>query len=104
MVRNSLNKGVKFDESGFLTDFDMWDYELAKIIAHNENITELSSEHWKLIFFLRDYYNKHEVCPMIRQICCATGLCLKDIYRLFPSGPVKGLFRIAGLPRPTNCL
>lgn len=104
MVIKPKNKGIEFDKYGYLTDFDSWDFDLAKLIAVDESIDHLTDEHWRLIYYLRNYYDIHKDIPMIRQICINTGLCLKDIYRLFPTGPVKGLIRIAGLPLPVKCL
>lgn len=104
MVKYAIAKGIEFDKSGFLKDFRKWDFDVAELIAYQEGVDYLDTKHWRLIFYLRDYFNKNEDTPMIRTICRDTGLCLKDIYKLFPTGPVKGLCRIAGLPRPTNCL
>lgn len=104
MVKKALAKGIEFDEFGFLIDYKKWDFELAELLAREEGVDSLDTAHWKLIFYLRNYFNKNEESPMIRQICKDTDICLKGIYKLFPSGPVNGLFRISGLPRPTNCL
>jgi tRNA 2-thiouridine synthesizing protein E len=41
---------------------------------------------------------------MIRSICKTTGLPLKRIYELFPSGPAKGACKLAGLPKPDGCV
>jgi len=41
---------------------------------------------------------------MIRKMCKDTGLDLKKIYALFPSGPAKGACKLAGLSKPTGCV
>jgi tRNA 2-thiouridine synthesizing protein E len=41
---------------------------------------------------------------MVRKICQTTGLSLKRIYELFPSGPAKGACKLAGLPKPDGCV
>ena len=41
---------------------------------------------------------------MIRSICKTTGVPLKQIYELFPSGPAKGACKLAGLPKPDGCV
>jgi len=41
---------------------------------------------------------------MVRKVCKNTGLSLKKIFELFPSGPAKGACKIAGLPKPDGCV
>ena len=49
-------------------------------------------------------YREFEIAPMIRKMCKETGLSLRQIYELFPSGPAKGACKVAGLPKPTGCV
>ena len=37
-------------------------------------------------------------------VCKATGLPLKRVYELFPSGPARGACKLAGLPKPDGCV
>jgi dissimilatory sulfite reductase related protein len=93
------------DEDGFLKELDKWDEQFAKAYAAEEGIDgPLTEEHWKVIHYLRDYYQKFGIAPMIRKLCKETGFDLKKIYQLFPSGPAKGACRLAGLPKPTGCV
>ena len=41
---------------------------------------------------------------MVRLLCQKTGLPLKTIFKLFPSGPAKGACKVAGLPKPEGCV
>ncbi len=50
----------------------------------------MTEEHWKVIRFLREYFLKFGVAPMIRKLTKETGMPLKHIYQLFPTGPAKG--------------
>lgn len=95
---------VEVDEDGFIQDPDIWSEELAKAIAQTEEVDELTEDHWKVINYLRDYYQEYGIAPMIRKLCKQTGFQLKYIYELFPSGPAKGACKIAGLPKPTGCV
>jgi tRNA 2-thiouridine synthesizing protein E len=54
--------------------------------------------------YLRDYYLKFKIAPMVRKLCKETGTDLKKMYVLFPSGPAKGACKVAGLPKPTGCV
>lgn len=95
---------VEVDEDGFIQEPDMWSEELAEAIAKTEEVEDLTEDHWKVINYLRDYYQQFGIAPMIRKLCKETGFQLKYIYELFPSGPAKGACKIAGLPKPTGCV
>jgi TusE/DsrC/DsvC family sulfur relay protein len=97
-------KMLDIDEDGFIQDPGAWDEAVAKDIAVTESVTEMTPEHWKLVHYIRDYYVKYNMAPMIRKMCKETGIQLKQIYELFPSGPAKGACKVAGLPKPTGCV
>lgn len=92
------------DEDGFIEDPGIWNEDVAKDFASIEGIEALTEDHWKIINYLRDYYLKFGIAPMIRKLCKETGYPLNKIYELFPSGPAKGACKLAGLPKPTGCV
>jgi tRNA 2-thiouridine synthesizing protein E len=92
------------DEDGFIEDPGIWNEDVAKDFASIEGIEALTEDHWKIINYLRDYYLKFGIAPMIRKLCKETGYPLNRIYELFPSGPAKGACKLAGLPKPTGCV
>lgn len=95
---------IILDEDGFMEEPEFWNEEVAMALALTEDVEELTEEHWKVINYLRDYYQKFGVAPMVRKLCKETGFNLKKIYELFPSGPAKGACKIAGLMKPTGCV
>lgn len=97
-------KKIELDEDGFIVEPSVWNEEVAKMLAKTEDVSELTEEHWKVINYLRDYYAKFGIAPMVRKLCKDTGFPLKKIYELFPSGPAKGACKLAGLPKPTGCV
>lgn len=97
-------KDVEIDEDGFIQDPEQWDEAVAADLAKTEGVEELTDEHWHVVKYLRDYYIKFQIAPMIRKLCKETGTDLKRIYELFPSGPAKGACKVAGLPKPTGCV
>ena len=98
-------KEIEVDEDGFIQDPDLWNEELARELARNqEGIEEMTEEHWKVVRYLRDYYLQFKIAPMVRKLCKETGTPLRKIYDLFPSGPAKGACKVAGLPKPTGCV
>lgn len=98
-------KEVELNPEGFLVNPSEWNDELALALARQEEgLTALSAEHWTVIRFIRQYFLEHQSAPMVRLICKTTGLPLKRVYELFPSGPAKGACKLAGLPKPDGCV
>jgi dissimilatory sulfite reductase related protein len=98
------------DEEGYLTDLGSWNEDLAGLIAKDEDI-EMSSDHWEVVKFLRDYYEEYQVAPAVRVLTKAVKKKLGPekgnsgyLYELFPYGPAKQACKIAGLPKPTGCV
>ena len=95
---------IELDEDGFMCDPSLWSEDIVKVFGKLEDVDEITEDHWKVINYLRDYYLKFGIAPMIRKLCKETGFTLKEIYELFPSGPAKGACKLAGLPKPTGCV
>jgi TusE/DsrC/DsvC family sulfur relay protein len=95
---------IDVDEDGFMQHPESWDQAVATALSTTEGVETLTEEHWKVVNYLREYFLKFGVAPMIRKLCKETGYDLKKIYALFPSGPAKGACKVAGLPKPTGCV
>ena len=98
------------DKEGFLRDLDDWVPSVAQQSAAGEGI-ELTQAHWELLNLLRDYYAEFDSSPAMRALVkyCAVKLGKekgRSIYlmSLFPGSPAKLGSKIAGLPKPENCL
>lgn len=99
------------NNEGFLEIAEHWNPKVAEIIAGEDSI-DLSENHWEIIKFLREFYKQHEISPpsnrlFVKAVKEAFGEEKgNSIYlmQLFPGTPAKTACRIAGLPRPTNCL
>jgi tRNA 2-thiouridine synthesizing protein E len=98
------NVKIQVDEDGFMEEPEVWNKEVALALASTEGVQELTENHWKVVNYLREYYAKFGVAPMIRKLCKETGYPLKEIYEMFPSGPAKGACKVAGLAKPTGCV
>jgi tRNA 2-thiouridine synthesizing protein E len=101
---------IKVDKDGFLLDHQVWNEEIAQQLAQNEDIT-LTEQHWQLIHLIRQFYQEYDLSPAMRPLAKYIKLHLgseqaSSIYlmQLFPQSPAKYLAKIAGLPRPENCL
>src|SRR5512140_1660314 len=95
---------IEVDEDGFIQEPDKWNESVAKALAETEGVSDLTEKHWQLINYLRDYYKKFGIAPMIRKMCKEVGMKLNEVYELFPTGPAKGACKAAGLPKPTGCV
>tara|TARA_R110002110_G_scaffold405550_1_gene624773 strand:+ start:34363 stop:34680 length:318 start_codon:yes stop_codon:yes gene_type:complete len=99
-----------FDPEGFLRDLGDWTPEVAQQIAENENI-RLTPAHWEILELLRAYYQRFDSSPAMRPLVKWVAQQLgpdkgKSLYllSLFPGSPAKLGSKIAGLPKPDNCL
>lgn len=99
-----------FDAEGFLRDINDWSDAIAVELASKEGI-KLSDEHWQVLLAARKYYQTFDLSPEMRPLVKWIGQQLgedkgKSIYllRLFPNSPAKLVSKIAGLPKPLNCI
>ena len=99
-----------FDKEGFLRKLSDWEPSVAEQIAQAEQL-QLTADHWEVLYLLRDYYKQYDASPAMRPLVkyCATHLGEekgRSIYllSLFPGSPAKLGSKIAGLPKPDNCL
>ncbi|MEH6823655.1 MAG: TusE/DsrC/DsvC family sulfur relay protein [Motiliproteus sp.] len=101
---------VELDSEGFLRKLDDWNPTVATELARLELIS-LTDDHWKVIGLLRSFYLEYQITPAMRILVKQVGLQLgkekgSSLYllQLFPGSPAKIASKIAGLPKPTNCL
>ncbi len=92
-----------FDEDGFLKTVTEWNRSMAQTLAEKNDIGPLTEEHWKIIEFVKDYYESYGTGPPVVKIGKSTGMNTDEICGLFPCGVVRGAYRLAGLPRPPGC-
>ncbi len=98
-------KTIETTPNGYLVDTNDWSEELARYLAEQEGIGELTERHWDIINYLRDeYFNNNQNQPNERTILKAmskkwgTKVAQKDTFALFPLMPSKQGGKIAGLP------
>lgn len=103
-------KDIVTDGDGFLENYDDWSRDIANLIAAQESIA-LTDAHWEILNLLRDFYQQFEQSPAMRALVKFTAQQLgkekgNSLYllKLFPGSPAKIASKIAGLPRPENCL
>jgi len=103
-------KALKTTDDGFLVDLNDWDEEVAiKIATINE--LELNTQHWEIVFFIRNYYQQFKHLPNARVFTKAIKKEFGEekgnsryLHKLFPNGPLKYACKVAGIPKPPTCL
>lgn len=61
-------KSVELDEDGFIVNLEEWNEDVARYLAKEEGIDELSEDHWKLINYLKGYFAEYGIAPMVRKM------------------------------------
>lgn len=103
-------QSVELDQNGFLVSLSDWSEAVAVALARNEGI-ELSAAHFEVIHALRQFHAQYQLSPAMRPLVKYIGQQLgadkgNSIYllSLFPGSPARLASKIAGLPKPDNCL
>lgn len=101
---------IRLDKDGYLLDLADWSEQVANALAAREEI-ELSPEHWEILELLRGFYQEFQLSPATRPLIKYIALKLGPdkgnslhLNSLFKGTPAKLAAKLAGLPKPTNCL
>ncbi|MEQ7922462.1 TusE/DsrC/DsvC family sulfur relay protein [Xanthomonas sp. WHRI 1810A] len=101
---------LSLDKDGYLEDLNAWSPEVAESLALEEDIV-LTPDHWEILTLLREFYQEFQLSPATRPLVKYTALKLGTekgnslhLNRLFNGTPAKLAAKLAGLPKPTNCL
>ncbi len=101
--KNYAGRTVEVDAEGYLTRAGEWTREVGEAVAAELGVA-LAPASWRVIDFVRADFQEQGQTPGMRRITARTGVGTKDLYGLFPKGPVKLIARIAGTPKPKSCL
>jgi len=110
---NTLTVGactLELDKDGYLVDLNQWSTDVANALAAAEPLV-LTADHWEILELLRGFYAEFQLSPATRPLIKYTALKLGPekgnslhLNKLFNGTPAKLAAKLAGLPRPTNCL
>jgi dissimilatory sulfite reductase related protein len=95
---------VECDAEGFLVDPAQWTPEIARELARESGIPELTPRHMQVVTFMRERYLATGAAPSIRSLGKESGVPIKELYQLFPKGPAKLAAKIGGIPKPRGCI
>ncbi len=103
MIKTIAGHTVDVNEEGYLTDMTLWNEEIAAAIAAEENVGPLTDAHRRVISYLREQQAKGAALT-IRSMGKSGVVTTKELYDLFPGGPLKKSSKIAGIPKPVGCI
>lgn len=103
-------RSLPLDKDGYLVDLADWSEATAQALAQREGII-LSAEHWEILWLVRSFYEEFQLSPANRPLIKFIAVKIGpekgnslNLNRLFNGAPAKLAAKLAGLPKPTNCL
>jgi tRNA 2-thiouridine synthesizing protein E len=103
MIKNLAGTDLDVNEEGYLTNMNQWTEGVAAVIAAEEGVGPLVEGHWRVIRYLREQQSKGAALT-IRGMGKSGIVTTKELYDLFPGGPLKKSSKIAGIPKPVGCI
>ncbi len=110
LMTDTLNL-IPLDDDGHLQNHHDWTPKLAQVLADNLQVT-LTDEHFIILYAVREFYDSYSHPPTTRPLIKHLQQKLPNLaidnaklQQLFKTGLVaRHVNRIAGLPKPANCL
>ncbi len=106
----SQNIAFELDQDGHLVDYTIWNHEVAQALAQSLDL-ELNEWHFEILNAVRQFYAQFGHSPATRPLIKflmkvvspeVNNAVLQD---QFNTGLVaRHLSRLAGVPKPANCL
>ncbi|MBF7682417.1 TusE/DsrC/DsvC family sulfur relay protein [Acinetobacter sp. B5B] len=104
-----MNVASTLDKDGHLIDHTQWSTEIAQTLAENLDL-QLEDWHLNVLYSVRAFYEQYDHAPSTRPLI--KFLSKRDesinnaiLQQRFKTGLVaRELCRLAGLPKPANCL
>ncbi|MCH4248664.1 MAG: TusE/DsrC/DsvC family sulfur relay protein [Acinetobacter populi] len=101
---------LQLDQDGHLIDYQIWTPDIARQLALSLDL-ELEPWHFEILFALRNFYSEYGYAPATRPLIkyliktVNAEISNQLLMEKFKTGLVaRHLTRLAGLPKPPNCL
>ncbi len=94
---------IDINDEGYMTNHAQWNREVAAALAQEAGIT-LTDAHWRVLGFIDKDFKEKGVVAGMRRMNKVGGIPTKELYALFPDGPIKKAAKIAGYPKPASCV
>ncbi|MDP4207451.1 MAG: TusE/DsrC/DsvC family sulfur relay protein [Bacteroidota bacterium] len=93
---------VTVNNEGYFENPAQWTKDMAVEMAKEYNI-ELTDKHFEVLEYLRQKHMAGEQLT-IRKVGNSGIVDIKQLYQLFPGGPLKISSKLAGIPKPVSCV
>ena len=104
MPQKNINGAtIDVNDEGYLTNRAQWNRDIAAGLAQELGIA-LTEAHWKVLDFIDKDFKEKGVVPGMRRMNKVGNIPTKDLYSLFPDGPIKKAAKISGYPKPASCV
>jgi dissimilatory sulfite reductase related protein len=104
MPQKTINGAtIEVNDEGYMTNHAQWNRQIAVALAQELGIT-LIDAHWKVLDFIDKDFKEKGVVPGMRRMNKVGNIPTKDLYALFPDGPIKKAAKISGYPKPASCV
>jgi TusE/DsrC/DsvC family sulfur relay protein len=97
--KEAINMESFLDGDGFFKEPKSWTPKLAKCLARQDGLQELTRQHWQIIAALREHFRRFGATPpAFAHLCACIHQDTHCVARLFHSE--REAWRLAGLPDP----
>jgi tRNA 2-thiouridine synthesizing protein E len=97
-------------DSDYLSSLPPWSAERAHQLALEEGM-RIEENHMEILMAARDFFSAYGFSPSMRPLCKVVTEHLgvekgRSLYlnKLFSGSPAKLVAKLAGLPKPKNCI
>ena len=95
MPQKTINGAtIEVNDEGYMTNHAQWNRQIAVALAQELGIT-LIDAHWKVLDFIDKDFKEKGVVPGMRRMNKVGNIPTKDLYALFPDGPIKKAAKIS---------
>ena len=98
------------DTEGFLKDREQWNDSVARALAQSHSL-DLNAQHLQILRLMRQHFTAKEFKMSMRKVVAIIRENIGEqqasslyLMQLFGSSPAKMIAKLAGLPKPKNCL
>lgn len=105
-----MSNPLQLDADGHLIDYTQWNEQVAQQLADTLDI-ELSTWHLQILYAMRTFYQQYSHAPATRplikylQQSVDANINNQILQQQFNTGLVaRHVARLAGIPKPANCL
>lgn len=109
-LRLIMSMSAQLDTDGHLMDYTQWNEEVAQQLAISLHI-ELTAWHLQILYAMRKFYQQYSHAPATRPLIkylqqhVDQSINNQILQQQFNTGLVaRHIARLAGIPKPANCL